>query len=64
MSNREAGVYILKTQRSSLKVERRMLAGMLETTPKHDPKHWDLIRQQESLDKELKRVSRRLRHTV
>jgi hypothetical protein len=61
MSNREAGIYILKTQRSSLKGEYRMLSNMLDKTPKGDTKHWDLIRQQEALQKEMGRISRRLR---
>lgn len=61
MSNREAGVYILKTQRSSLKVESRMLQSMLAETPKGDPRYWDLFRQEQALQKDLKRVAHRLR---
>lgn len=64
MSSREAGIYILKSQRSSLKTWGRSVDKMLSETPKGNAKHWELEQERALLQKEINRISHRLRHAV
>jgi hypothetical protein len=64
MSNREAGISILKTQRSYLKTYGRSIDNMINETPKDDARHWELIRERESLRKEMSRITHRLKRAV
>lgn len=64
MSEREAAISHLRRQRSYLKTWGRSVDRMLAETPKEEGRHWELERERHTLQKEINRVTRRLRLAI
>lgn len=62
MSETEAAVLHLCRERSYLKTWSRSVDNMLGETPRESQRHWELVAERDSLQKEMQRVTRRLRY--
>jgi hypothetical protein len=61
MSEYQAAHAILLRQRNMLNVERDMYAGYVNRSEKHTEEHWRYLKQQQLVEKELRRISHRLK---